>query len=139
MRWVREALLQALASAQDRAATPLEALAALFRAHVEFVVAHPGVPRLVFHELQQAADSPAKREVRALLQAYRKRLLDLLAQADAPGHSGRAPDAEAAATAFIGLVQGLVMQSMLTGRAAGMRQQADPVFALYLRGLGVAA
>ena len=133
MRWVREALLQALAAARDRAATPLDALSAVFRAHVEFIVAHPGVPRLIFHELQQAADSPAKREVRALLQAYRKLLLELLARAPI----GRESDAEAAATAFIGLVQGLVMQSMVTGRPAAMRQQADPVLALYLRGLGV--
>ena len=46
MRWVRETLLQKLQAAADEAATPLDALAAMFRAHVEFVIAHPGVARL---------------------------------------------------------------------------------------------
>jgi hypothetical protein len=28
------------------AASPLDALSAMFRAHVDFVIAHPGVPRV---------------------------------------------------------------------------------------------
>lgn len=136
MNWVREALLDRLEAAAGAAATPLEALAAMFRAHVDFVIAHPGVPRLIFHELQQPADSAAKQEVRAVLQGYRKLLLDVLAQAVRRGEVAADLDREAAATAFVGLIQGLVMQSMLTGRPGAMRQQADRVLALYLRGLG---
>jgi AcrR family transcriptional regulator len=136
MRWVRATLLQRLQAAADQAGSPLDALGAMFRAHVEFVVAHPGVPRFIFHELQQPADSAAKLEVRAVLQGYRKMLLGLLAQAIEHNEVNPDLDPEAAATGFIGLIQGLVMQSMLTGRTAAMRQQADAVFTLYRRGLG---
>ena len=101
MRWVRGALLQELEAAADLAATPLEALAAIFRAHVEFVIAHPGVPRFIFHELQQPADSAAKLEVRAVLQAYRKLLLGRLNQAIAQQLLSPDLDAEAATTSFI--------------------------------------
>ena len=139
MRWVREALLQALQDAAAQAGTPREALAAMFQAHVEFVIAHPGVPRFIFHELQQPADSAAKLEVRAVLQGYRKLLLAVLNEAVAQRQIGADVDVEAAATGFIGLIQGLVMQSMLGGRPAAMRQQAGPVFALYLRGIGAAS
>ena len=139
MRWVRGALLQRLEEAADLAATPLEALAGIFRAHVEFVIAHPGVPRFIFHELQQPADSAAKLEVRAVLQAYRKLLLGRLNQAIEQQLVSPDLDAEAAATSFIGLIQGLVMQSMLTGRTSAMRPQADAILALYRRGLGEAA
>ncbi len=139
MRWVRETLLQELQAAADQAASPLDALSAMFRAHVEFVVAHPGVPRLIFHELQQPAESAAKQEVRAVLQGYRKLLLGRLAQAIGARLVRPDLDAEAAATSFIGLIQGLVMQSMLTGRTAAMRQQADALLVLYRRGLGEAA
>jgi TetR/AcrR family transcriptional regulator len=138
MRWVRETLLQTLQAAADQAATPLEALAAMFQAHVDFVVAHPGVPRFIFHELQQPADSAAKLEVRAVLQGYRKLLLGQLAASIQQGQVSAQLDPQVAATSFIGLIQGLVMQSMLTGRTAAMRQQADAVFALYRRGLGEA-
>jgi AcrR family transcriptional regulator len=139
MRWVRETLLQTLQAAADQAASPLDALAAMFHAHVEFVIAHPGVPRFIFHELQQPADSAAKLEVRAVLQGYRKLLLGRLSQSIDQKLVSQDLDPEAAATSFIGLIQGLVMQSMLTGRTSAMRQQADALFALYRRGLGAAA
>jgi len=132
---VRTQLLQSLDAAAQAAATPLAALAAVFRAHVDFVVAHPGVPRLIFHELEQPADSAVKQEVRALLQAYRKLLLRLLDAAVRQGQARAALDQEAAATLFVGIVQGLVMQSMLSGKPATMKAQADRVFALYLHGI----
>ena len=138
MRWVRETLLHELQAAADEAVTPVDALAAIFKAHVEFVIAHPGVPRFIFHELQQPADSAAKLEVRGVLQAYRKLLLGRLAESIARQQVSADLDPEAAATSFIGLIQGLVMQSMLTGRPAVMRQQASAIFGLYRRGLGEA-
>lgn len=136
MRWVRESLLQSLQAAVDQASTPRDALGAMFRTHVEFVIAHPGVPRLIFHELQQPADSSTKLEVRALLQAYRKLLLGVLDQAVVRQQVSSSLDPEAAATSFVGLIQGLVMQSMLAGRPGAMRQPAERVLALYLRGIG---
>jgi TetR/AcrR family transcriptional regulator len=136
MRWVRETLLHKLQAAVDESATPLDALAAIFRAHVEFVIAHPGVPRFIFHELQQPADSAAKLEVRGVLQGYRRLLLDRLTESIDQRQVSPDLDPEAAATGFIGLIQGLVMQSMLTGKPAAMRQQATAIFALYRRGLG---
>lgn len=139
MAWVRETLLRRLQDAADGAASPLEGLTAMFHAHVEFVIAQPGVPRLVFHELQQPADSPAKQEVRAVLQGYRRLLLDRLGQAVQQGQADADLDLEAAATGFVGLVQGLVMQSMLSGRPGAMRQQARRVFDVYLHGIRRAA
>jgi TetR/AcrR family transcriptional regulator len=139
VRWVREALMLSVRSAAAKAPTPLDALSAMFGAHVDFVIAHPGVPRLMFHELQQPADSATKQEVRALLQGYRKLLLDTLEQAVSQRQVVAGLDREAAATTFIGLIQGLVMQAMLAGRPAAMRPQAERVFALYLRSLGEAS
>jgi len=145
MRWVRQALLQVLGEAAaapadggraGRAAKPSAALSAMFQAHVEFVVAHPGVPRVIFHELQQPADSATKQEVRALMQAYRALLLRVLGQAVAQGDADPGLDTAAAATLFMGSVQGLVMQSMLAGKPAAMRSQAPGVLALVLRGMG---
>lgn len=139
MQWVRERLLAKLDEAALEAASGVLALEAVFRAHVAFVIAHPGVPRVIFHELQQPADSPVKQEVRALLQAYRQLLLN---QFKAGMKSGELPagiNPEAAATLFVGIVQGLVMQSMLTGKPAAMKTQAEGVFAIYLRGIRAAA
>lgn len=136
MLWVRQELMATLQAAAEGAATPLQALQAVFHAHVEFVISHPGVPRFIFQELQQPAESAAKNEVRAVLQAYRKLLLKLLDQAGRQGQVAADLDPDAAATLFVGIVQGLVMQSMLTGKPGSMRAAAPGVLALYLRGIG---
>lgn len=135
MEWVQGQLLANLEQAAQAQPTALQGLAAMFGAHVAFVVTHPGVPRVIFHELQQPADSPAKQQVRTMLQAYRKLLLRLLAAGVREGQLPAALDQEAAATLFVGIVQGLVMQSMLTGKPAAMKAQADPLFSIYLRGI----
>ena len=135
MDWVQQQLMARLAQAAEAAPTPLAALEAVFHAHVDFVAAHPGVPRLVFHELQQPAESKAKQAVRAMLAAYRKLLLGLLGQAVRTGELPAGLDREAAATLFVGVVQGLVMQSMMSGKPAAMRGQAASLFSLLYSGL----
>jgi AcrR family transcriptional regulator len=137
LRWVRQQLLSTLEAAAGEAASPLQALQAVFHAHVGFVIAHPGVPRCIFHELQQPEDTAVKQEVRALLQGYRGLLLRLLAAAQQQGQLPDALDGEAAATLFVGIVQGLVMQAMASGQPAAMAAMSPRVFALYLRGIGV--
>ena len=135
MAWVRERLLAALTLAAQESSTPLAGLEAVFDAHVAFVTSHAGVPRLIFHELQQAADSAVKQELRTLLQAYRKLLTGLLGAAVERGEVPADLDREAAATLFVGIVQGLVMQSMVSGKPVTLKAQADRVFAIYLRGI----
>jgi AcrR family transcriptional regulator len=135
MNWVCEQLLCRLQAAAISADSPVAALEAVFKAHIDFVVTHPGVPRLVFHELQRPADSAIKQEVRKLLASYRKLLLRLLDAAVQRGEASAPLDCEAAATMFVGIVQGLVMQSMAAGSPASMRTRSGPVFALYRRGL----
>ena len=135
MAWVRQELLSALEGAASAQASPSDALGAVFKTHIGFVLTHPGVPRLIFHELQRPVDSPIKQEVRALLKDYRKLLRRLLDAAVARGEVSREVDLDAAATLFVGVVQGLVMQSMAAGHAASMKTQADPVFAIYRRGI----
>ncbi|WP_114970467.1 TetR/AcrR family transcriptional regulator [Rhodoferax ferrireducens] len=135
MAWVAEHLLRSLDEAAQQAATPLDALRSVFDAHVEFVVTFPGVPRLIFHELQQPLDSPVKRQTRDLLQGYRQLLLRLLQAAVQRGDVPADLDAPAAATLFVGIVQGLVMQSMLGGQISTMRVEAPRIFHLYLRGI----
>src|SRR5690606_36383510 len=106
----------------------LAALEAMFMSHVEFVVEHPGVPRMMFGELQRAEPTPAKRMVQTLIQRYGVRLHRLLEQGKACGELSSGLDVEAAATLFVGTIQGLVMQSMLAGEVGRIRRDAPRVF-----------
>lgn len=134
--WVHDTLMQRLQNAAD--SQPDDALAALrgvFMAHIEFVLAYPGVPRIVFHELQQPEDSPQKAQVRALMLAYRRLLMHLLTQAKSEKTIAIDADLESASVLFIGSIQGLVMQALMAGEPAAMAQNGQAVFALLQRAL----
>lgn len=135
MQWIRGELFTKLEAAAAATSEPLLALRALLRAHVTFVAEHPGVPRFIFHELQQPADSPVKREVRALMQDYRNLLMQLLAAAERGRAVKAGLDRASAATMFLGIIQGMIMQSMATGRSLG-GAAVERIFALYLRAIG---
>ena len=103
--------------------------------HIQFISEHPGVPRMMFGELQRAETTPAKQLVQALVTHYGQRLHTLLEEGKARGELAPTLDSQAAATLFIGTVQGLVMQAMLAGDMGRMRSDAPRVFEIYLRGI----
>lgn len=135
MEWVAERLLGRVDKAIEAAPSPLAALEAVFLAHIDFIVQHPGVPRMLFGELQRAEDSPAKQMVRTLIGGYGARVQRLIEQGKAQGELGADLDAGAAATLFVGSIQGLVMQSLIAGNVQQIRSNAPGVFAVYRRGL----
>lgn len=135
--WVEARLFSRLEAAAEKAASPLEALAAMFMAHVKFVTSHPGVPRLIFQHLRRPEDTPMKAGVRNMLGRYRKLLIGILAEAEKQGQIAQGQDKEAAAMLFIGAIQGLAIQSMLNGSSAKMQDEAKRVLKLYLRAIEV--
>ena len=136
MAWVAERLLSRVDKAAQDVASPMAALEAVFMTHIDFVAEHPGVPRIIFGELQRAGETAPKRMVQTLIQHYGERLHRLIEQGKAQGELDAALDTAAAATLFIGTIQGLVMQSLLAADVAGMRRDAPKVFAIYQRGIG---
>ncbi|MDZ4165026.1 MAG: TetR/AcrR family transcriptional regulator [Smithellaceae bacterium] len=136
MEWVADQLLTRVEEAARDAATPLAGLEAMFLAHTAFVVAHPGVPRMMFGELQRAEDTAAKAMARTLIGRYGERLVSLIDRGKMQGELAAEIDSAAAAALFIGMIQGLVMQSLLAGEPNRMHDEAPRVFAIYLRGVG---
>lgn len=136
MEWVAERLLARIDRSMEGIESPLAAMEAIFMSHAEFVAEHPGVPRMIFGELQRAEPTPAKRMVQALLKSYAERLHGLIEKGKSNGELIPSLDNEAAALLFIGTIQGLVMQSLLTGNIERIRQEAPRVFAIYRRGIG---
>ncbi len=136
MSWVSERLLARLDKAAQGVASPAAALEAMFMTHIEFIARHPGVPRVLFGELQRSGTSLTRKMVQTLLRHYRQRLHALLEAGKAQGELDAQLDVDAAAVLFIGTIQGLVMQSLLAGKVAQLRHDAPAVFAVYRRGIG---
>lgn len=135
MEWVAERLLARIDSAARGIDSPLEAMQAMFMSHIDFVVEHPGVPRMMFGQLQNAESTAAKRMAQTLIQRYAERIRTRIEQGKTTGEITPDVDSQAAATLFVGTIQGLVMQSMLSGDLQRMRKDAPLVYAIYQRGL----
>ena len=132
--WVRESLYAAFETAVARADSPLAKIEQAFLAHVAFVAANPGVPRVMFHELQYPGDSPVRSSVRSMIADYRKRLVQLFAQAKSAGELPPDLDTAQAAVLVIGAVQGLVIQASLAGDEAAMVRRARRLWTILLDG-----
>jgi hypothetical protein len=96
------------------------------------------VPRIIFGELQRAEDTPVKHLVRGFMEQYAAKLQALIEQGQAGGDIAHEVDARAAATLFIGMIQGLVVQSLVSGDVGSASMKARAIFALYLRAVRAA-
>lgn len=138
MQWVHAELmtqLQAAAQAPLDQGQTLAAMRAVFMAHVQFVQAQPGVPRLVFQELQHPQPSPLKASVQQLMVNYRQLVHGLLLQAQARKQLAKNIDLNAATVLFVGAIQGLVMQALMAGHLSDIAEQATAVYDIYEQGL----
>jgi len=135
MNWVAERLLTQIDRSAEGIESPLAAMEAMFMSHIEFVTKYPGVPRIIFGELQRSEVTPAKAIVQAMIRRYGERLQHLIEKGKTCGEMSPSLDNKAAITLFIGTIQGLVMQSLLAGDEGRIRREAPAVLAIYLRGI----
>ncbi|HEX7954158.1 MAG TPA: TetR/AcrR family transcriptional regulator [Burkholderiales bacterium] len=138
IKWAGTHLMTATAEAVPAGSGPLEALERMFYAHVTFVSRHPAIPRLLFQQLQHSDLSPLTPLIAQLIDTYRTRLAKILLQGKQSGLVCADVNEEDAAMLFIGMVQGLAIQSSLFPRTASARDMlpaARRVFPIYLRGI----
>jgi AcrR family transcriptional regulator len=135
MEWAASRLLGRIDKAAAGARSPRAALEAMFLSNIEFICEHPGVPRMMFGELQRAEMTPAKRMAQVMLGRYRERLSRLVRAGQERGELRGSLDPDAAATLFIGMIQGLVVQSLLAGDVDLLRRTAPRTFDIFLFGL----
>ena len=136
IEWIEAQLMAKLGDAQASAPDVLSGLEAMFLTHVKFIREFPGVPRLVFAELQQPDSSPVRQRVQQIMRRYRQMLAETLGKAKAAQLIRNDVDVQAAAALFLGAIQGLVMQSMLGGVSPDAEEPVLGVLHLYLTGLG---
>lgn len=135
LAWVAERLLARVDRAADGASSALAALEAVFMTHVDFVAEHPGVPRMLFGELQRSSGTLPRNMVQTLIGRYGERLRRLLETGKASGELDAGLDVGAAVLLFIGTIQGLVIQAMVAGDVGRIRRNAPLVFSIYRRGI----
>lgn len=135
LEWVQQSLLNKIKDAAQSTPDALNALRAVFRAHVQFVEMYPGVPRIIFHALQKPGDSLLKQRVRIILHSHRETTMDLLQTAKLQGQVDAGVRPECASTLFLGAIQGLVMQSMASGSTADLVKFSEGVLEIFFTGV----
>lgn len=133
MHWVRDRLMSVLGRAADQGRDPLDALARMFAAHIDFIAAHPAIPRVLTSEHLHIRSSALRELVIEIMLGYEARIAGLLEAAKAGGLARADLDAHAAATLYIGMIQGLVLQaSLLRGRRT-LKAEAARTFPVFLQ------
>ena len=133
--WVGVKLFARLEKAAADAESPLEALEAIFLAHIAFAAEHPGAPRLLFSEFQRTEESPVRSLVHSLLGRYHQRIVSLLEEGKKVDEVDPALDSPCAAALFIGAIQGLVLQSQVAEDNRDILLNAPEVFSIFRRGI----
>ena len=135
IEWVRERLMKMLDKAAAEATDPLNAVERMFFAHIMFISKHPAIPRLMFSELLHKKSSKLRQLIQGIIAGYEAKISGLLEDAKSQSLVPADLDSQSAAVLYIGMIQGLVMQSSVFGGKHALQQQAEKTFPIFLHGI----
>ena len=135
MQWVRERLMSRLGRAAAEGHDPLDALQRMFYAHIDFITDHPAIPRVLMSEHLHDRSSALRQVVTEIMLAYEAKIAGLLTDAQTQGLARADLDAHAAATLYIGMIQGLVLQTSILRGQRTLAEQAARTFPVFLQAI----
>lgn len=135
MQWVRDHLMGVLGQAAAQGRDPLDALERMFFAHVEFISRHPAIPRVLISEHLHRRSSALRQLVTEILLGYETKIDGLLADAQSQGLARADLDTHAAATLYIGMIQGLVLQTSILRDRRTLAAEAARTFPIFLQAI----
>ncbi len=135
IRWIRGNLMDVVGAAAAQGEEPLDALEKMFFAHVSFIAKHPAIPRLVFSDQLLHKHPQLKQMIQDLVTGYETKLATLFKAAREQGLAREGLDERSASTLFIGMIQGLVIQSNIFAGQRSLVEEAKKVFPVFLDGI----
>lgn len=132
MQWIRGRLMKVVGKAAAEGADPLDSLEKMFFAHIAFIGKHPAIPRLLFSEHLHNKSVKLKQLIQEIITGYEGKIAGLLAEAKSQGIANSELDEEGAATLYIGMIQGLVIQSSIFRGKRTLMDEARKVFPIYM-------
>jgi AcrR family transcriptional regulator len=137
IEWVRERLMKVLDKAAADATDPLNAIERMFFAHIAFISKHPAIPRLLFSELLHKKNSKLRQLIQGIISGYEAKIAGLLDEAKSQSLASADLDSQSTAVLYIGMIQGLVMQSSIFGGKYSLQQEAERTFPILLYGIKI--
>ncbi|HEY9099728.1 MAG TPA: TetR/AcrR family transcriptional regulator [Thiobacillus sp.] len=131
MHWVRDRMMSVLGRAASQGRDPLDALQRMFFAHIEFIAGHPAIPRVLTSQHLHGRNAVLRKLVTEIMLGYEEKIAGLLVDAKTQGLVRADLDPRAAATLYIGMIQGLVLQSSILRGQRTLSTEAARVFPLF--------
>lgn len=135
VEWIRDRLMKVVSKAAADATDPVNAIERMFFAHIAFISKHPAIPRLLFSELLHKKNSKLRQLIEGIISGYEAKIAGLLEEAKSQALVPVDLDSQSAAVLYIGMIQGLVMQSSIFGGKRALQQQAVKTFPIFLHGI----
>jgi AcrR family transcriptional regulator len=135
MQWVRDRLMSVLGRATAQGCDPLDALQRMFFAHIDFISRYPAIPRVLMSEHLHGRSSALRQLVTEIMLGYEAKIAGLLTDAQAQGLARADLDAHAAATLYIGMIQGLVLQTSILRGQRTLAAEAARTFPIFLQAI----
>lgn len=135
VEWIRDRLMKVVGKAAADASDPLDAIERMFFAHIAFISKHPAIPRLLFSELLHKKNSKLRQLIEGIISGYEAKIAGLLEEAKSQALVSADLDSQSAAVLYIGMIQGLVMQSSIFGGRRALQQQAEKTYPIFLHGI----
>ncbi len=135
VEWIRDRLMKVVGKAADDATDPLNAIERMFFAHITFISKHPAIPRLLFSELLHKKNSKLRQLIEGIISGYKAKIAGLLDAAKSQSLVSDDLDSQSAAVLYIGMIQGLVMQSSIFGGKRSLQHQAEKTFPIFFHGI----
>lgn len=135
MQWVRDQLMGVIGRAAAAGRDPLDALERMFFAHIAFVASRPAIPRVLVSEHLHGRGGTLRQLVTEILLAYEAKVAGLITDAKAAGLARADLDPDAAATLYIGMIQGLVVQTSILRGQRTLEDAAQRTFPVFLHAI----
>lgn len=119
----------------NRNDTANECLESIFFKHIDFIKRHKGILRIIFSDEMYSADKNVSIKLKNSVKEYRNDIRKVLMRGIKEGTFNANLDIDAAASAFVGLIQSIAIQWMLSGYSFSPKTRGKKIWKIYLKGI----
>lgn len=115
--------------------SPLKCLERIFFKHISFLEGHRGIPRVIFSDDMYSADRSLTLKLQASITQYMDEIKTILREGVKEKALDSNLDIDAAAVAFVGLIQATALQWALFGYSFSPKSRGKKIWQIYLKGI----
>ncbi len=115
--------------------SPLNRLRQIFLQHIAFLEKHKGIPRIFFSDEMYTADKRLSLKLKANIMEYLAEIKKILKEGIKNKSLDPKLDVDAAAAAFVGLIQSTALQWILFGYSFSPKTRSHKIWQIYSKGI----